>query len=530
MKKSYGYELTESEGIALKNSIHFNRENEKSKSSLTDSEKFRILFGHFKDAIAIIELHGNTVIDVNSAFCSLFSCSGKDVISKPLGSLKEPEIFREIEKAIMQTGSGATGRNVFTINQFNSLKETCMELTLDLAESDGLSYAIATLRDITERNKADQRLNRLKKRSDEELKKFQRAVNQSSSLIVITNSYGVIEYINPKFTAVTGYEPDEVAGKTPAILKSGETSEEKYKQLWKTIKSGKEWHGEFHNRKKNGELFWDLSSISPVVNEKGDITHFIGVKEDITRRKTAEEELRLAKEVAEKSERLKTEFLAQVSHEIRTPVNTIMSVISLLKDELEGKLSEELRSGFKIIDNGSRRLIRTIDLILNMSQVQSGNLKVTPAEMDLGKEILENLIFDFHSAAKLKGLQLNYINNESSSLIMGDSYTINQIFVNLIDNAIKFTSKGSVDVEVFRDEDKRLCVEIRDTGVGISEEYLPYLFTPFSQEETGYTRKFDGNGLGLALVQQYVQLNDAEIRIRSRKNEGSAFTVIFSHS
>ncbi|MGE5431731.1 MAG: ATP-binding protein [Syntrophomonadaceae bacterium] len=364
--------------------------------------------------------------------------------------------------------------------------------------------------------------------SRDDLRKFLRAVNQSSSLIIITDKYGVIEYVNPKFTAVTGYEPDEVKGRTPAILKSGETPEGDYKKLWDTIKSGREWHGEFHNRMKNGEFFWDISSISPVVNEAGEITHFICVKEDITQMKASEEELRLAKEVAEKSERLKTEFLAQISHEIRTPVNTMMSFISLIRDEMEGKLPEELKSGFKMIDNGARRLIRTIDLLLDMSQVQSGNLKINPEEIDLGKEVLENLIFDFHSVAKLKGLKLDYTNLCSDSVLSADLYTVNQIFVNLIDNAIKFTLEGSVEVKVYRDDVNRLCVNIIDTGIGISEEYLPNLFTPFSQEKTGYTRQFDGNGLGLALVEKYAELNNAEIRVQSRKNEGSVFTVVFN--
>ncbi|MCU7496820.1 MAG: PAS domain S-box protein [Ignavibacteria bacterium] len=399
------------------------------------------------------------------------------------------------------------------------------------AESVGSGSYIYSPKDKTqtgEGQKEAEKFRLLIDQSREELKKFLRAVNQSSSLIMITDNKGIIEYVNPKFTAVTGYEPDEVKGKTPSILKSGETPPEEYNNLWKTISSGREWHGEFHNKKKNGEFFWDLSSISPVTNDLGEITHFIGVKEDITQRKAAEEELRRAKELAEKSERLKTEFLAQISHEIRTPVNTIMSFISLIKDELEGKLSDELKSGFKVIDNGARRLIRTVDLLLDMSQVQSGNLKLNTVEIDLEKEVLENLIFYFHSVAKLKGLQLNYTNSLPRALVKGDLYTINQIFGNLIENAVKFTLEGTVNIRVYKDKTGRICVDIEDTGIGISEDYLPQLFTPFSQEKTGYTRQFDGNGLGLALVKQYAEVNKAEIKVSSSKNKGSLFTVVFN--
>lgn len=134
--------------------------------------------------------------------------------------------------------------------------------------------------------------NQMRKRIEAELRKLHRAVQQSPASIVITDVHGNIEYVNPKFTQVTGYTFEEAIGQNPRILKSGFMDSEGYRQLWETITSGREWRGEFHNKRKNGELFWEAASISPIINEQGEITHFLAVKEDITERKQAEETLR----------------------------------------------------------------------------------------------------------------------------------------------------------------------------------------------------------------------------------------------
>lgn len=366
------------------------------------------------------------------------------------------------------------------------------------------------------------------KRAEEELRKLSRAVGQSANAICITDTRGNIEYVNPRFCAVTGYDMDEIVGKNPRFLKSGETPDSEYKKLWSTITSGHEWKGEFHNKRKNGELFWEMVSISPIFNEENQITHFLAVKENITEKKNYEAELIKAKEEAEKSNRLKTEFLAQMSHEIRTPLNSILSFTALLKEELEGKLEDDLKASFKIIDNGGRRLIRTIDLILSMSQLQTGSHDVNPANLSLSKDILENVILDFLNPAKEKKISLNFYCCTECDMVYADSYTVTQIFMNLLDNAIKYTSAGGVEVEVGDGENPgEVFAEVRDTGIGISEEYMPELFKAFSQEDTGYTRKFEGNGLGLALVKKYAELNDADIIVKSKKGKGSSFRVVF---
>jgi signal transduction histidine kinase len=198
----------------------------------------------------------------------------------------------------------------------------------------------------------------------------------------------------------------------------------------------------------------------------------------------------------------------------------------LIKEELSKFADEELKYGFSGIESASKRLIRTIDLILNMSDVQLGTHDYFPKEVDICKDILDNLLLEYKVQLNDKKLDLNLIRMDGNLKIVCDSYTTNQIFANLIDNAVKYTKEGSITIECGRNDIDDLYISVLDTGVGISEKYMPNLFDEFSQEDMGYTRKFEGNGLGLALVKKYCELNNFEIFAESKKNIGSKFTVI----
>ncbi|HEX2962127.1 MAG TPA: ATP-binding protein [Ignavibacteriales bacterium] len=252
------------------------------------------------------------------------------------------------------------------------------------------------------------------------------------------------------------------------------------------------------------------------------------LKDEIVKIRKVKEELSAAKEKAEESDRLKTEFLAQMSHEIRTPINTILNYISLIKEEVEKPLSEDMQFSFSAIDSSSRRMIRTIDMILNMSEIQTGRFECNYQEIDLGKDVIRNIKNEFSSMADVKNLKLNIRNAAENAVIKGDLYTINQILVNLLHNAIKYTNSGEISLSIYRPEAEKICIDVSDTGIGMSEDYQKKLFMPFSQEEQGYRRKFEGNGLGLALVKKYCEFNNAEILVKSTKGVGSTFTVVFN--
>lgn len=243
--------------------------------------------------------------------------------------------------------------------------------------------------------------------------------------------------------------------------------------------------------------------------------------------KESQEEMLKAKNKAEKSDQLKTEFLAQMSHEIRTPINSILSFSGLIKDEFEPQLSSEYRSCFNAINRAGDRIIRTVDMILNMSDLQAGAYEVSPSEYDLYNSVKANLLEEFTHKAKEKGIDFVLRKPDFPTGIKGDEYTINQIFANLIDNALKYTSDGMVEISFENDGTSGFTAQIKDTGIGISDEFIPKMFEPFTQEEQGYTRRYEGNGLGLALVKKYCDLSNIKIKVNSRKGEGTIFNLRF---
>jgi len=276
----------------------------------------------------------------------------------------------------------------------------------------------------------------------------------------------------------------------------------------------------------NGRMVYAIVKSILLRDSNGKPLNFVNQVIDISERKIVEKELIKAKDKAEESDRLKSAFLAQMSHEIRTPLNVILNVTPIIADELAIQKDEELNILLDSMNSAGKRLQRTIDLILNMSSIQSGNyegdFQIVDPVNKLGK-----LVEEFKPICGEKGLGLIFESSVDDAAITVDVYTFTQIFENLINNAIKYTPKGNISINIYDDGAERISIAIKDTGIGISEEYLEKIFTPFSQEDVGQRREFEGNGLGLALVHKYVELNNGEIKIESVKGEGSTFTVIF---
>ena len=234
-------------------------------------------------------------------------------------------------------------------------------------------------------------------------------------------------------------------------------------------------------------------------------------------------ELEKAKSKAEKSDKVKSDFLTQISHEIRTPLNTILNFSNLIEMEVDETINDDLRSYFDSVRSAGSRIVRTVDLILNMSEIQNGNYTPSVKDVDIFSS-LQQIYYQLKPQAQLKRIDFYLKNFRENLVIKTDDYAFNQIFSNLIDNAIKFTEKGTVVVE-FSEHQKFYNIEIKDTGIGISDEYIPHLFTPFSQEERGYTRRYEGNGLGLALVKQYCNYNKIHLSYSTKKDVGTTFVV-----
>ena len=371
--------------------------------------------------------------------------------------------------------------------------------------------------------------------NEQELKKFSTAIEQSANVILITDSKGNINYVNPKFTEVTGFTSKEVIGKNPRILNSGYQSKEFYTKLWKTISLGKKWSGELRNKSKNGKLFWEQVTISPIANFKGDIVNYLAVKEDITPLKENEKlllkqnkELQKAKEKAEENNRLKSAFLANMSHEIRTPMNGILGFSELLKTP---NLSNERQKKYiEVVEKSGRRLLTTINDIIDVSKIESGLVRVNISEVSINEQLDELLSFFKNDAAE-KGIALNIKNKlpENESIINTDSHKIYGILSNLIKNAIKFTNKGSIE---FGNISKNGNVEffVKDTGIGIPKNRQPFIFDRFVQADIEDKLVHEGSGLGLAIVKSYVEMLGGEIWFESEEGKGSQFFVTIPRS
>lgn len=360
-----------------------------------------------------------------------------------------------------------------------------------------------------------------KKEKEEQLRLLSKSIEQSPVSMVITDINGTIEYINTNFTKNTGYTKEEALGKNPSVLKSGMHDAPFYEEMWKTILSGQPWIGEILNRKKNGELFWENAIISPIFNTNGAITHFLAAKEDITEKKKLYSDLIKEKERAEESDRLKSAFLANMSHEVRTPLNSIIGFSELLADpdfEVEQK-SEFIQH---IISNGNNLLIIISD-IMDISKLESGEITIRKSQVNAKKFISGiKAQFAFQTEAKKLELILNIPENTSETSIIADEGRLSQIFNNLISNALKFTAIGSIEIG-YQLKDRMLEFYIRDTGIGIPAEFHAKIFDRFRQVEAADTRKYGGNGLGLAITKNLVVLMGGKIWLESEPGRGSVF-------
>jgi PAS domain S-box-containing protein len=354
------------------------------------------------------------------------------------------------------------------------------------------------------------------------------AVEHSPASIIITDVNGNIQYANPKFTLLTGYALKEVIGKNAGILKSGLHSAEYYKEMWDAILSGKEWNGEFHNKKKNGELYWEYESISPILT-KGQISHFIGIKEDITERKEYEKHLKEAKEMAESANRAKSEFLANMSHEIRTPMNSILGMAELLQSST---LSPDHQEYASTICNSSKMLLSLINDILDMSKIEAGKIELHHDPVDF-LETIEDVAHLNSMAASEKGLRIIlYYDPGAPRYLIGDAVRIRQVLINLVGNAVKFTDKGEVLIKAVcigrTREFASIRIDVIDTGPGIPQEAHDHIFDKFTQLDASITRRYGGTGLGLPICKKLMEIMNGEIGLESSPGNGSDFHCIFN--
>ncbi len=383
-----------------------------------------------------------------------------------------------------------------------------------IKDGEQIIGCVVSFIDITER-----------KKTEETVTMLSMALEQSQSSVIITDLKTHIEYVNEAFVKSTGYSREEVLGQKPSMLSSKKTSQDTYQSMWAALNTGKAWQGEVTNLNKQGEEFIELTWISPIRQDDGKITHYLGVKEDITERKQLELSLLEAKEKAEILAHTKSQFLTNMSHEIRTPMNAIigLSQLALNKD-----FAPEALDYLSKINRSSVSLLGILNSILDLSKLEAGSMTLDqqPFYLDALRDTLDSL---FILAAQEKGLVFSLdVAADIPALLIGDALRLRQVLINLLGNAIKFTQHGAVTLNITLQQSDaskvRLLFCVKDTGIGISAEDQAKLFQPFTQVDASSTRRFEGTGLGLAISKDLLTLMDSELSLDSTPGQGSAFS------
>ena len=525
-------------------------ERKKTEAALRESEKkFNKLFELNPVMMALSSYPERKIVEVNSAMLKTLGYERNELVGKKVSELT---LFRGVENQMAAEKELVTkGLNTNVELELNTKDGRIITglFSAEVIESQSEKYFLVIIIDITETNRLLQRI-----------RKLSSAVEQSPVSIKITDIHGVIEYVNPSFCQITGYTAEEAIGKNPNLLNAGKQEHEFYKNLWGTINNGKNWAGVFNNRKKNGDLFWESAIISPIKDEKGTITHYLAVKEDITDKVAKENELKkyrdhleelvdtrtaeldklnhdLVEQLQKEKElelllreslsrekelnELKTQFISTASHEFKTPLTSVMSSAELIqkygKKWSETKINEHFGRIRKSVDY----INRLLEEVLTISRVDTGKIKYQPEKANL-YELCNEIITEIKSAyTEYENFIFNYKLEETQFNF--DPKLLKFILSNLLSNAFKYSDcEGKIEMNVAVSKNK-LVFTIVDEGIGIPESDRQNLFEPFYR--CSNSGDVPGTGLGLSIVKQSVEMHRGNINVQSKLGEGTKFTV-----
>jgi PAS domain S-box-containing protein len=476
---------------------------------------------------------------VNQRFADMLGYTREELLARTVEKVTHPDDYaRDLELAQRVIGGAVDSyaREKRYLRKDGQILWAKVSTTL-VRNADGTpDYFAGVIVDITERKRAEQTLRQLSQ-----------AVEQTSEAIVITDAHGTIEYVNDSFVRVSGYSRDDVLGRNPRMLQSGRTPRATYEAMWAALSAGRPWSGEFDNRRKDGSLYIESATISPIRQPDGQVTHYVAVKEDVTEKRRIAEELehhrhRLEQRVAERTAELqearrladaaneaKSAFIANMSHEIRTPMNGVLGMLEVLE---QGQLTERQADMVRTARDSGRTLLGIIDDILDFSKIEAGRLQIERVPMSVA-DVVETLCESLLPIAMQKQVDLSvFVAPDIPARVLSDPLRLRQILFNLIGNAIKFSAgrpdragRVAVRVTVAQRAPLRLALTVIDNGIGIAAEHIAQLFVAFTQAEVSTTRRFGGTGLGLAVCKRLADLMGGQISVTSTLGAGSTFML-----
>lgn len=474
-------------------------------------QAYKNLFDNAHDPIIIFEPERGIILNTNLKGCEAYGYDKLELIGKSFFDL-----CVDMQSITEKVSEVADDKDVPTFELEALRKDKSLiffEINLSLTDYLGQKAIISINRNIT-----------FRKNAEKELRVLSEIVKQSPSSVLLTDTDNIVEYANPRFSELSGYKIDEIIGKESAQIKPIENKD--VNAIWDEVKNGGVWQGEVMNVKKNHIPYWASLSISPIRNEKGDIVHYLLIEQDISQQKELEIELKLALSKANSINIFKTHLLGNLNHEIRTPMNSIIGFSQIMVEESEDENVVEM-SG-KIIKS-SYRLLNTLNSIIELSDLESERVKVNNTDINVS-HFVRYLDYSYKSISKEKGLLLEVEILKEDIIVSSDEKLLEQIFKNLLDNAIKYTEKGGVKIIVdeFIDDDrnKYCAVKVIDTGIGIPQKNINVIFDAFKQLSEGVTRRYEGTGLGLTIAQKMVGLLNGKLLVESKEGVGSSFSIL----
>jgi PAS domain S-box-containing protein len=373
---------------------------------------------------------------------------------------------------------------------------------------------LVIVREITEKKQAEREL-----RESEE--RYITLSQVAPVGIFRTDRNGLTTYVNPTWCQISGLHPEEALGNGWLKAVHPDDIETIQKNWQDSTLANRISYADYRFVHPDGSIAWVMGQAVPEKDAKGKVVGYIGTITDITERKKVQE-LQEAVMKAESADRLKSAFLATMSHELRTPLNSIIGFTGILLQRMVGPLSDEQDKQLRMIQGSASHLLNLINDVLDISKIEAGQMPLANESFDF-KSAVDSCLAKIKPLAEKKGLALIETIDFDSLKIISDRRRVEQILLNLLSNAVKFTESGSVTIDCSVKKNT-LTTKVIDTGIGIKKEDLVLLFKPFSQVETGLTRKYEGTGLGLSICMHLVELLGGRINVRSEPGKGSEFS------
>lgn len=349
----------------------------------------------------------------------------------------------------------------------------------------------------------------------EDLNKFRLATDNASDHIVITDSDGIIIYANKAVKKITGYDPEEIINKKAGAknLWGGLMPKSFYKKMWHIIKDEKKtFYGEITNKRKNGEKYISAVSVSPVLDDRGELVYFVGIERDVTKEKEID--------------KAKTEFVSLASHQLRTPLSAINWYTEMLLNGDAGKITKKQKSFLEEVYKGNKRMIELVNALLNVSRLEMGTLAISLEKLKI-TEIAKEILKEISILAKSRKIELSVNLDDSIPEIDLDKNLIGIVLQNLLSNAVKYTpEKGKVFFDIKQD-DKNIIITIKDNGYGIPKEQQDKIFEKLFRAKNVTEKDSVGTGLGLYIVKTIIDNTGGSINFESEENKGTIFNIQF---